>query len=38
MIKFNLPETLKYLLEAFMEIFSPDHDNYPQSKDSGIRN
>lgn len=29
MMKFNMPETLKYLLEAAMEVFSPDTDNYP---------
>lgn len=29
MMKINVQQTLGYLIEAVLEVFSPDHDDYP---------
>jgi hypothetical protein len=29
MIKINVQEILRYLIEAVLEVFSPNHDDYP---------
>lgn len=31
MIKINVQQILRYLIEAVLEVFSPNHDDYPET-------
>lgn len=31
MIKLNVQQILRYLIEAVLEVFSPNHDDYPET-------